>query len=94
MKLQFNYTSVGLLASALYMANSSVIYMAVVPMMEAAFMMFFMLAVYYIQKWYYIYTKGGDIWKQYRSILKCAIAISAATLTRYEAWTLPIGSSE
>ena len=90
-KLQFNSTSVGFLASALYMANTSVIYMAVVPMMEAPFMMFFMLAVYYIQKWYSIYTKNADIWKQYRVILKCAIAISAATLTRYEAWTLPIG---
>jgi hypothetical protein len=46
------------LASSIYFMNPSVIYMGIVPMMEAPFMMFFMLSVYYVQKWYYIYKAG------------------------------------
>lgn len=44
-KMQFNSARAGLLASALYMMNPSVIYMGTVPMMEAPFMMFFMVSV-------------------------------------------------
>lgn len=89
-KLQFDCALAGILASCLYLINPSVIYMGVVPMMESPFMMFFMLSVYYIQKWYYTYTRNDtDIWKQYRSIIKSAFAISAATLTGYEGWLLP-----
>ena len=60
-------------------------------MMEAPFMMFFMMTAYYALNWYSLHQNGKDIWLQYRSILKCGIAISAATLTRYEAWFFPIG---
>jgi len=59
-------------------------------MMEAPFMMFFMMVAYYALNWCYLHKSGEDIWLQYRSLLKCAIAISAATLTRYEAWFFPI----
>lgn len=91
-KMQFNSARAGLLASALYMMNPSVIYMGTVPMMEAPFMMFFMVSVYYLQKWWYYYnSNNNNIWKQYRTITKCALAISAATLTRYEGWLLPFG---
>jgi hypothetical protein len=91
-KLEFKSTKAGLLCSVLYLTNSSVIYMAIVPMMEALFMMFFLLSVYYVQKWYYDYLKDkGDTWKQYRTLVTCTIFISAATLTRYEGWVLPIG---
>lgn len=88
-KMQFNSTQAGLLASALYMMNPSVIYMGTVPMMEAPFMMFFVASVYYLQKWWYYYN--GNIWKQYRTLTKCALAVSAATLTRFEGWLLPFG---
>ena len=81
----------GFLAAALFLMNTSVIYMGLVPMMEAPFMMFFMMAAYYALNWYLLYNNGIDMWLQYRSILKCAIAISAATLTRYEAWFFPMG---
>ena len=91
MKLQFNSVPGGILSSVLYVSNPSVIYIGIIPMMEALFLMFFMVSVYYIQKWYYTYASGGSIWNQYRSIIICAIAISAASLTRYEAWLLPIG---
>lgn len=89
---EFNSTKAGLLSSVLYLANTSVLYMAIVPMMEALFMMFFMLSVYYIQRWYYTYLKEeGETWKLYRALVGCGIFISAASLTRYEAWILPFG---
>ncbi|MHB8566079.1 MAG: glycosyltransferase family 39 protein [Nitrososphaerales archaeon] len=84
-KLQFNSTKAGILASTLYLLNPSVLYMGIIPMTEAPFMMFFVLACYYLQMWYY----STDTRIQYRNILKCSIAVSLATLTRYEAWILP-----
>jgi hypothetical protein len=91
LRLQFASSMVGIFGSFLYFLNSSVIYMGIVPMMEALFMMFFMLSVYYIQKWYYLSVSEQKIWIQYRTILKCALAVSAASLTRYEGWALPLG---
>lgn len=90
-KLHFSSNYAGFLAASLFLMNSSVIYMSMVPMMEAPFMMFFMMASYYALNWCYLYKSGNDNWLQYRNILKCALAISAATLTRYEAWFFPIG---
>ena len=81
----------GLLSSALYMMNPSVIYMGIVPMMEAPFVMFFMLSVYYFQKWYYEHISKESSLKQYRILVKCSLAISLACLTRYEGWLLPLG---
>jgi hypothetical protein len=89
-KMQFNSKQAGLLASALYMMNPSVIYMGIVPMMEAPFVMFFMLSVYYFQKWYYEHITNGSALKQYRILVKCSLAISLACLTRYEGWLLPL----
>jgi hypothetical protein len=91
LRLQFASSMVGIFGSFLYFFNSSVIYMGIVPMMEAVFMMFFMLSVYYIQKWHYLSLSEQRILFQYRTILKCALAVSAASLTRYEAWALPLG---
>lgn len=89
-RLQFDSPLAGILAACLYLINPSVIYMGIVPMMESPFMMFFILSVYYIQEWYYSYTRNDtDIWKQYRNIIKSAFAISAATLTGYDGWLLP-----
>jgi hypothetical protein len=90
-KFQFNSVPAGLLASSIFFMNPSVIYMGIVPMMEAPFMMFFMLSVYYVQKWYYIYKAGEGTWNQYRTVLKCGLVVSAASLTRYEGWILPFG---
>jgi glucose/arabinose dehydrogenase len=89
-KLHFS-SKYGFLAASLFLLNSSVVYMSLVPMMEAPFMMFFMMTAYYALNWYLLNYNGKDIWLQYRSLLKCGIAISAATLTRYEAWFFPIG---
>ena len=58
-KIQFNSKPAGLLASVLYLTNPSVMYMGIVPMTEAPFMMFFMLSVYYFQKWYNTYMYKG-----------------------------------
>src|SRR5437867_8580022 len=81
----------GFLAASLFLMNTSVIYMSLVPMMEAPFLMFFMMASYYGLNWCSLHKSSNDIWLQYRSLLKCALAISAATLTRYEAWLFPLG---
>jgi hypothetical protein len=91
LRLQFASPVVGIFGSFLYFLNPSVIYMGIIPMMEALFMMFFMLSVYFIQKWYYLYRSEQNVWFQYRTILKCALAVSAASLTRYEGWILPLG---
>jgi aldose sugar dehydrogenase len=89
-KIQFDSALAGILSSCLLLINPSVIYIGVVPMMESPFMMFFILSVYYIQQWHNNYTRyDTDIWKEYRSIIKSAFAISAATLTGYEGWILP-----
>jgi hypothetical protein len=90
-KMQFASSLIGVLSCLFYFLNPSVIYMGIVPMMEALFMMFFMLSVYYVQKWYQLYVTDGGVWLQYRMILKCALAVSAACLTRYEGWVLPLG---
>jgi hypothetical protein len=104
-KLQFNLSMMaGLTASSLYIMNPSVIYMGIVPMMEAPFIMFFVLSVYYLQRvcHYYIGMIGNigntqPNFSVYTSnqerilLVKCAMAISAATVTRYEGWLLPLG---
>jgi hypothetical protein len=66
--------------------------MGIIPMMEAPFMMFFMIFVYYIQSWYYMYSGKNNttIKNQYLAIIKGGLAISAACLTRYEGWLLPL----
>ena len=90
-RLHFDSPYAGFLASALFLMNTSVIYMSIVPMMEATFMMFSMMASYYALKWYKLHDSGNDLWSQYRSLLKCSIAITAASLTRYEGWFFPLG---
>jgi aldose sugar dehydrogenase len=90
-KLHFRSNYYGYLACSLFLMNSSVIYMSIVPMMEAPFMMFFIMASYYALKWYVINKSKNDLWLEYRALLKCGIAITAATLTRYEAWFFPVG---
>ena len=91
LQLQFASSTVGIFGSFVFFLNPSVIYMGIIPMMEALFMMFFMLSVYYAQKWYYLVASKQRIWFQYRALLKCALVVSAASLTRYEGWALPIG---
>jgi hypothetical protein len=97
-KMEFNSSLMaGFLSAILYLMNPSVIYMGIVPMLEAPFMMFFVLSVYYLQKVCYYYicinsnTLGISLTLKVRILLvKCALAISASTIIRYEAWLLPI----
>jgi hypothetical protein len=112
-KLQFSSalisgTLVALIACAVFLTNPSVLYMGIVPMMEAPFMMFFMLSVYYLQRLFYSHIRNNyedsNISTEKRNtsirttifmsgqttlLLKCSLAISAATLARYEGWLLP-----
>ena len=106
-KLQFNLNpGIGLIACFVYLVNPSLIYMGIVPMMEAPFVMFFVLSAYYLQKLFYFYTHESNSCKnnnnssclkvrfsnpdQVSLLIKCSLSISAATLTRYEGWFLPI----
>jgi len=88
LRFHFDSTRAGFLGASLFVLNPSVIYIGTVAMMEAPFMMFFVLSLYYFQQWFHSET----LWKQYRNIMKCALAISGATLTRYEGWILPVAS--
>jgi uncharacterized membrane protein len=112
-KLQFRSTHisgtlVALIACAVFLTNPSVLYMGIVPMMEAPFMMFFMLSVYYLQRLFLSHIRNYyedsnvsseksntsikstiSMSGQTTLLLKCSLAISAATLTRYEGWLLP-----
>jgi hypothetical protein len=99
--LQFNSsTIIALTACVVYLSNPSVLYMGIVPMTEAPFLMFLMLSAYYMQKLFYSKTdynnqelhylsKTGLGTKQLMLVIKCSLAISATTLTRYEGWVLP-----
>ncbi|HZA07316.1 MAG TPA: hypothetical protein VE619_06395, partial [Nitrososphaeraceae archaeon] len=109
-KLQLDSMLAAVLAIVLFLSNSSVIYLSIVPMMEAPFIMFFVLCVYYIQKLYYRYyvmallrnnlsgsnfnsnssSINNNTGNLYKTAIKCGLAISAATLTRYEAWSIPL----
>jgi hypothetical protein len=112
-KLQFSSnhipgTLVALIACAVFLTNPSILYMGIVPMMEAPFMMFFMLSVYYLQSLFHSHIRNNyedsnissekrrtsikstiSMSGQTTLLLKCSLAISAATLTRYEGWLLP-----
>jgi hypothetical protein len=89
-KLQFQSVYGGMLSAALYFVNPAVMYMGMVPMMESVFMMFSIISFYGIQKFYYMYRNGSNIFDQYRTILASAFAITGACLTRYEGWVFPI----
>ena len=63
-KLQFSSnhisgTLVALIACAVFLTNPSVLYMGIVPMMEAPFMMFFMLSVYYLQRLFHSHIRNN-----------------------------------
>jgi hypothetical protein len=112
-KRQFhNSTIAGILASSLLLLNPSVLYMGIVPMTEAPFMMFLVLSIYFLHRWYHLIFMNR-IENEYRSIassevfeshpgqtpsdsqthmalIKCGLCISAASLTRYEGWSLPL----
>lgn len=67
----------------LYATNPNILYLGITSMTEAPFMLFFVASAYYFQSWY----QNGN---RLRDLILCSIFLSFATLTKYEAWFLPI----
>lgn len=63
---------------AIFLLNPSAVYMQATPMTEMVFMATLALAVYLLQRWVTEQTKGR--------LAIAALAMTIATLTRYEAW--------
>lgn len=71
------------LGALLFATNPNILYLGVTAMTEAPFLAFFVASLYYLQKWLQF---GNRI----RDLLLCAILLSLATLSRYEAWFVPV----
>ncbi len=67
----------------LYATNPNFLYLGITSMTEAPFMLFFVASAYYFQSWY----QNGN---RLRDLILCSIFLSFATLTKYEAWFIPI----
>lgn len=112
-KRQFhNSNFAGMLISSFILLNPSVIYMGIVPMTEAPFMMFLVLSAYFLHKWYHLMfvdrhenkiyghmgsnaslsysTRTFSNSRAYLTLVQCGVCVSAASLTRYEGWLLPL----
>jgi hypothetical protein len=66
--------------SLLYPLNLNILYLGVVAMTEACFMLFFTASAFYLYR-FMLNTR-------YNNILLCSLFIALATLTRYEGWIL------
>ncbi len=73
---------VPLLFSLLYPLNLNILYLGIVAMTESLFMLFFTASAYHL----YIFMKYSKI----RDLYICSMLVALATLTRYEAWLLPL----
>src|SRR5215831_11805573 len=51
-KAQININYLALTGTLLYALNWNIIYLGIIPMTEAPFMLFFVASAYYLQKWY------------------------------------------
>ncbi|MEO9365005.1 MULTISPECIES: ArnT family glycosyltransferase [Candidatus Nitrosocaldus] len=71
------------LLALLYAFNPNMMYLGIVAMTEALFMLFLVASIYYFQRWL---LQGCST----RNLLLCSLFISLATLCRYESWFLPI----
>jgi hypothetical protein len=74
---------VAFVAALLYVANPNILYLGLTAMTEAPFMLFFVAAAYFIQKW----SINSE---QLRSLALSSIFVALATLCRYEGWILPL----
>ncbi len=69
--------------AVLYATNPNILYLGITSMTEAPFMLFFVASAYYFQSWY----QDGN---RMRNLILCSVFLSFATLSRYEAWFLPL----
>jgi hypothetical protein len=71
------------LAALLYGANPNLIYMQSTAMGESLYLAFFIWAVVYFAE--FTRGEGGN-----KSLIKCALCLAAACLTRYDGWFLAL----
>jgi len=74
---------IGFIAAFLYFSNSNILYLGLTAMTEAPFMMFFVVAAYFMQKW----SRNSE---HLRYLALSSIFVALATLCRYEGWILPL----
>lgn len=98
-KNHLNVGYVAIVGALLYVTNPNILYMAVTPMTEASFMLFFVGAAYFLMRWMSVPKKylslNSTNGKGHRShvildLAMCSIFISLATVCRYEGWLLPL----
>lgn len=77
-------TLLPLCAALLYITNPNILYLGITAMTEAPFMLFFVASAFYFQKWL-------DNPSRLRGhLVYSAVFIVLASLSRYEAWILPL----
>ncbi|MDW8274937.1 MAG: glycosyltransferase family 39 protein [Candidatus Nitrosocaldus sp.] len=75
-------SSMAYLLALLYAFNPNIMYLGIVAMTEAVFMLFLLASIYYLQRW----LRLGYA----RDLLLSSSFVSLATLCRYEGWFLPV----
>ena len=71
-----------LLAGILFAFNPNILYLALTPMSELPFLLFFIASAFFFNRWL---TNIADR----RAFYLCSFFIALATLCRYEGWVLP-----
>lgn len=86
----------------LYAFNPNFLYLSLVSMTEAPFMLFFIASTFYLQEWLHNSAKNFDLkitrsnflghigFSESKDLIKCGIFVSLASLCRYEGWILPV----
>ena len=85
-RTQTDLSHIAFAGALLYASNPNILYMGITAMTEAPFMLFFVTAAYYFQKWY----QNHNITYKSHNLIRCSIFVSLATLCRYEGWIIPI----
>jgi len=74
----------------LYASNPNILYLGITAMTEAPFMLFFVGSAFYFLRWQEEQQNSGEIGKGLRHLAAASLFLIAATLSRYEAWILPL----
>lgn len=78
----------GWLAALVYAANPNLMYLQATAMTEALYLALFIWAVVYFSE--FIQSAAQDKGTVYSSLMKCAMCLAGASLTRYDGWFLAV----
>jgi hypothetical protein len=89
-----------IIGAFLYAVNPNILYLALVSMTEAPFMLFFIASAYYLQNWLYESRNKFNLLSsnkttyfdslKSKNLIICGFFASMATLCRYEGWSVSI----